>query len=109
MGFKFTSRINEWSKQSETKLDASMLSMITDVHRIAVMNAPHLTGALRNSGKIDRKAKMHYSVTFGDSRVPYAKIRHEVNRKNPSTIQYLSKSAEYVAKDISKYFKGVFK
>lgn len=104
MGFRITSRIKQWQTANEQKFDVSMLSMVTDVHRIAVMNAPIKTGALRSSGVINKLAPMNYEVRFGDSRVPYAKKRHEENTKNPQTILYLKRAGDYTTKNVNKYF-----
>lgn len=105
MGFRITSRIKQWQSTSEQKLDIALLSMATDIHRTAVMNAPIKTGVLRSSGVINRLAPMSYEVRFGDSRVPYAKKRHEENKKNPQTILYLKRAGDYTTKNVNKYLR----
>lgn len=83
---------------------AGALNMMADVQRIAKMNAPVLTGALKNSGRL-MATRDGAAVTFGSSRVRYARRRHYVNNLHPETRYYLSRAAESVGKgDISKYF-----
>lgn len=95
-----------WSGPIEDDLQAGLLEMATDIHRRAVILAPVDTGALANSGVI-AQVKDGYSVTFGSTRVPYARRRHFENKKNPQTIEYLSKAGDSVARsDKSKYFRG---
>lgn len=95
-----------WSKPKEKGLDAGVLEMITDAHRRAVIIAPKDTRALANDGKI-KKIPDGYSLTFGSSRVPYARKRHFENKKNPGSIRYLEKAGESVARGSqAKYFGG---
>lgn len=104
--FTITSKLDSWESTSEQELDKSLLTMMTDIHRIAVQNAPHKTGNLQGSGVIDRIKSMSYKVKFGDSRVPYARRRHFENKKNPQTLLYLKRAGDYVTKDVNKYFRS---
>ena len=95
---------------------AGCLNMMADVEAKAQFNAPVLTGALRNSARL-KATRDGAEVTFGTDgpktkgkdgggRVDYALLRHEVNHKHPSTVQYLAKAAQEVANsDIGRYFK----
>lgn len=95
-----------WPRQIESQMNAALLEMATDIHKRAVILAPVDTGALRNSGEVNRVTN-GYSVTFGSARVPYAAIRHEVNKKNPQTRGYLARAGDSVARgNTAKYFRG---
>lgn len=104
--FTINSKLGNWDSNKAKDLDFSLLSMVTDIHRVAVMNAPHLTGALQYSGKVKKTATLSYEVAFGDSRVPYALRRHYENKKNPQTIGYLKNAGKSITANIGKYFKG---
>lgn len=94
-----------WSRQIQDGMNRALLEMTTDIHSRAVILAPIETGALRNSGEVDRVIG-GYRVTFGSERVPYARIRHFENKKNPGSRGYLAKAGDSVARgDKSKYFR----
>lgn len=106
--FTVTSDLDNWSEETLYKLDSLMrLRIGADVHRIAVMNAPHLTGALEDSGRIIREQALQVAVIFGNSRVPYAELRHEFNNAHPGTLKYLERAGDYVAYNLDKYFEGI--
>lgn len=89
----------------EKRWRAGVLNMMADVQRRAMTNAPVKTGALKASGRI-RATKEGAEVTFGSSRVEYARLRHEVNHLHPGTIKYLARAADAVSKsDITRFFK----
>lgn len=95
-----------WSSKVESGLKKALLEMSLDIQRRAVILAPVLTAALRNSGVVEPITD-GYRIRFGNSRVPYARIRHFQNRKNPQTLGYLAKAGDGVARgDKSKYFRG---
>lgn len=95
-----------WSQKIQRNLNAGLLEMAIDIERRAKILAPILTGALRNSGVV-APVPQGYSITFGSSRVPYARRRHYENKKNPQTIGYLQKAGESVARgDKTKYFRS---
>lgn len=71
----------------------------------ATMIAPKLTGALRSDGRVETK-DTSVVVAFGDGRVPYARRRHFENKKNPHTLNYLSKAGESVKKEGIKKWMG---
>lgn len=69
------------------------------------MLAPVMTGELRENGRVEKKDG-HYTVTFGDSKVPYARRRHFENKKNPQTLHYLKRAGDSVKKEnIKKYYE----
>jgi hypothetical protein len=95
-----------WEKNIENGMKEAVLDMATDIHRRAIILAPKDTRALVNSGVID-PVQNGYKITFGSSKVPYARRRHFENKKNPSSKGYLAKAGDSVARsDKSKYFKG---
>ena len=106
MPVKFTEN-KGWDKQIERGMKAALLEMATDIHRRAVVLAPIETGALRNSGKVTAEGSDAYKISFGSSKVPYARRRHFENKKNPQTLGYLAKAGDSVARgDKSKYFRN---
>lgn len=102
---------NNWDSDKIKLLDVGVLEMATDVQRKSAMLAPVDTGNLRNSGRIKRNGVGSYSVIYGGGggfSVPYAKIRHYVNKKNPGTVGYLERAAEAVQRgSLNKYFRGL--
>lgn len=87
-----------------TNLDNGLRAMSDTVLNDSRMRAPKLTGALRSDGTVEKVSTMHYSVKYGDSRVPYARLRHYVNNKNPQTKYYLQDAGDKVAKEGLKRF-----
>ena len=95
-----------WSSKKLKQFDAALLEMAVDIHRRAVMLAPRDTGALANSGEVT-KVPSGYQVKFGSGKVPYARLRHFENKKNPQTLGYLAKAGDSVSRgDKGKYFRG---
>ncbi len=62
---RFTSRIKQWTDETDRKLDVAILEMATDIHRVSAMLAPKDSRALVNSGKIVRNKPGNYSVQYG--------------------------------------------
>lgn len=105
MPIKLTVNKN-WSNNIEKGMKLALLEMTTDIHKRSVILAPKLTRALANDGRIEPVAD-GYKITYGSSRVPYARKRHFENKKHPSTTGYLAKAGESVARsDKTKYFRG---
>jgi hypothetical protein len=108
MPVKVTMKLN-WSRQIQSQMNEALFEMTTDIHRRAVVLAPIDSGALRNSGEID-KVQDGYRISFGSTRVPYARLRHFENKKNPQTLGYLAKAGDSVARgNTQKYFRGKIK
>lgn len=78
--------------------------MMTDILKMARQNAPVLTGALRNSGRFQQLSTVKWRITFGNSRVPYARIREHVNRLHPNTVRYLQRARNTAASRAKSYF-----
>lgn len=104
---RFTSRIKQWTAQTEGKLDLAVLEMATDTDRVAKMLAPVDTRALVNSGRIQKLGIAHYAVTFGSSQVPYARRRHYENKLHPGTLRYLERAGDSTSRNIKRYLRGV--
>lgn len=78
--------------------------MMTDILKMARQNAPVLTGALRNSGRFQQLSTVKWRITFGNSRVPYARIREHMNRLHPNTVRYLQRARNTAASRAKSYF-----
>lgn len=99
--------VSKWLPRTESVLDRAVLEMATDIQRQASLLAPKATGALKKSGRIERKGNADYVVTYGNSSVPYARRRHFENQKSPSTLRYLEKAGDSVARgSIKKYLRN---
>lgn len=95
-----------WEANIARGLKQALLEMAVDIEAKAEILAPIETGALKTSGKVS-PVKDGYTVSFGNSRVPYARRREFENRKNPQTKHYLGRAGDGVARsDKSKYFRG---
>lgn len=92
-----------WSDKVSSGMGRALLEMSVDIQRRAVILAPILTGALKNSGQIS-PVPDGYKISFGSSRVPYARRQHFEHRTKSG---YLAKAGDSVARgDKSKYFRG---
>jgi hypothetical protein len=98
-------KINKnWSATTLKGIQLGQLEMVTDVHRRSNMIAPVDTAAMVNSSIIRRLSAFIMSITYGSSRVPYARRQFFENRTKS---QWLTKAAEGVVRgDVSKYFRG---
>ena len=106
MKVKVTMNQNWDSIKKADWLDIGLLEMSTDIDRRAKALAPVETSALRNSGEVSPITN-GYKISFGSSRVPYARRRHFENRKNPQTKGYLAKAGDSVARgNTAKYFRS---
>lgn len=95
-----------WLGATTAQLDAAALEIATDIDRRAKILAPVDTRALVNSGRIERIGIAAFKIIFGSSKVPYARIRHFENRKNPQTLGYLEKAGDSVARgNVDKYLR----
>lgn len=95
----------EWAKKLSTKqLNKGGVRMMTDILRMARQNAPVKTGALRNSGRFQQAGTLHWRITFGNNRVPYAHLREHENRLHPNTVRYLERAAHTANSRTKTYF-----
>ena len=86
-----------WDTKIERGLKQGVLAMTVDIQKRAVILAPKLTSALANSAIIGTVFN-GYKVTFGSSRVPYARIQHEggtIRPKNKPVLAWKDKSGNW--------------
>lgn len=94
-----------WARKLSTqRLNKGGVRMMTDILKMACQNAPVLTGALRNSGRFQQLSTVKWRVTFGNSRVPYARVREHTNRLHPNTVRYLRRAGNTAASRAKSYF-----
>lgn len=95
----------DWTRKLSTQqLNEGGVKMMTDILKMARQNAPVLTGALRNSGRFQQVSTVKWRITFGNARVPYARIREHVNRLHPNTVRYLQRARNTAASRAKSYF-----
>lgn len=95
----------DWARKLSTKqLNEGGAKMMTDILKMARQNAPVLTGALRNSGRFQQLSTVKWRITFGNARVPYARIREYTNRLHPNTVRYLQRARNTAASRAKSYF-----
>lgn len=95
----------DWARKLSTRqLNEGGVRMMTDILKMARQNAPVLTGALRNSGRFQQLSTVKWRITFGNARVPYARIREHVNRLHPNTVRYLQRARNTAASRAKSYF-----
>lgn len=107
MAVTITSNIDSWATKESATLDAAVGRWAVDTHNTAQRLAPHDTGDLENSGRVERKSSGRWTVTFGNSQVPYARRRHFENFANPQTLHYLQRAGDSNARNfVSRYLRG---
>jgi hypothetical protein len=104
---RFTSRIKQWTAQTEAKLDLAVLDMATDIHRVSGVLAPKASRALVNSGRIERVGPAHYKVVYGGGAVPYARRRHFENKKTPGSLHYLERAGDATSRNFKRYVEDL--
>lgn len=94
-----------WSRVDalvDQTMKAGLNSLGQDVKKRAIILAPKLTGALRQSAKVTVSSnKDEVIISFN---TPYARIRHYINRIHPATRYYLTNALKSIT-DVRKYFK----
>lgn len=84
-----------------------------DIANQARSNAPYVTGALRNSIRVQESKNNTVEViaggSFGGRSVPYAWKREQGPNKNPATEHYMENAAKKIMTGdyIKKYFGGI--
>lgn len=91
---------------------AGLVKMGYAISNRAKSNAPVLTGALRNSIRVEEEGTNTVVVRAGGHvgvfNIDYAEIREFHNRKHPATRYYMTRAFnETVSGDISRYFREV--
>lgn len=94
-----------WNRKLSTQqLNKGGARMMTDILHLARQNAPVKTGALRNSGRFQQTGTLHWRITFGNGRIPYARIREHKNHLHPNTTRYLERATTTANNKIKTYF-----
>lgn len=84
-----------------------------DIAAQARRNAPYVTGALRNTIRVQEAGNNSVEVvaggTYGGKRVPYAWKREIGPNRNPATVHYMQNAASAIMTGdyIKKYFGGL--
>ena len=97
------SRLAAWADRQVNLYDRVEEVMAGIVLTRSIMLSPKDSGRLANDGEVVKKDG-HRTVRFGGESVPYARIRHYENKKNPQTLGYLEKSGDSVRKENPKKF-----
>lgn len=96
-----------WSRNIERELNTGLLSLASDIQNRSKAIAPRDTGALVNSSRIQRTSN-GYAITYGSARVPYARLRHFENKRNPQTTGFLAKAGESAMRGaLSKHWRNI--
>lgn len=99
------STIRQWAAneaQVASRAERGLAQVILSRSR---MIAPHLTGALKEDGRVIKTDDGH-SIVYGSDAVRYARRRHFENKKNPQTLHYLQRAGDSAKKeDIRKYYQ----
>lgn len=98
-----TSRMSAVTREETDRMDRALAGWASDTLDVSARIAPHLTGALINSGKIKREKELEWSVSYGNRQVPYARRRHFENNKNPGTRRYLERAGDTNARNFGRY------
>ena len=89
----------DWARKLSTQqLNKGGVRMMTDILKMARQNAPVLTSALRNSGRFQQVSTLKWRITFGNGRVPYARIREHTNHL------HLQRARNTAASRVKSYF-----
>lgn len=104
MSYKFTYTGN-WVAKSNKILQTGLALMATDIHRMAVGYAPYDSGDLKRSGRFQKKGTLRYVITFGNGKVPYARLREYENHLHPNRTHYLRKAGLNGARRADNYFR----
>ena len=79
----------DWARKLSTQqLNKGGVRMMTDILKMARQNA----------------STVKWRITFGNSRVPYARIREHTNRLHPNTVRYLQRARNTAASRAKSYF-----
>lgn len=73
-----------WLRMQLVNLDNATRAMADATVKTSKVTAPLLTGALRYSSRIERRAPLHYSAVYGGGNVPYAAYQERGMRADGS-------------------------
>jgi len=99
----------------ENKTIRGLMRLGTDIASQARRNAPYLTGALRNTIRVQEVNSNSVDViaggSFGGKSVPYAWIREQGPNRNPATEHYMENAQKLIMSGnyMQKYFGDITK
>lgn len=106
-----------WNNQTIGKIEKNtikgLVRMGFDIAAQARRNAPYLTGALRNTIRVqetnDNTVEVIAGGTFGGKKVNYAWIREQGPNRNPATEHYMENAQKSVMTGdyMKKYFGDI--
>lgn len=109
----------DWNNQKISMVNQNAVSGLArmgfDIASRARSNAPYVTGALRNSIRVQEQGQDSLEViaggTYGGRSVPYAWKREIGPNRNPMTVHYMKKAADSVMTGdyIKKYFGDILR
>lgn len=94
---------------------SGLFKMGYDIASIARQRAPYVTGALRNTIRVqetnDNTVEVIAGGTYGGKKVDYAWIREQGPNRNPATEHYMANSAQIIMSGdyMTKYFGDITK
>lgn len=107
----------DWNDQAIGKIEKNtikgLIRMGFDIAAQARRNAPYLTGALRNTIRVqetnDNTVEVIAGGTFGGKKVNYAWIREQGPNRNPATEHYMENAQKSVMTGdyMKKYFGDI--
>lgn len=107
----------DWNNQTLDRMEKNaikgLVRMGFDIAAQARRNAPYLTGALRNTIRVQETNNNTVEViaggTFGGKKVNYAWIREQGPNKNPATEHYMENAQKSVMTGdyMKKYFGDI--
>ena len=95
----------DWGREIENQLKAGLNRLGTEILNEARLNAPIRSGDLRKSGALTVDGNMA-KIRFGNTDVPYARMRHFVNNLHPDTKYYLQRAGDSATRNAADYFKA---
>lgn len=108
-----------WDNQAIGSIENSaakgLFSLGFDIAAQARRNAPYLTGALRNSIRVQEVSQNVVEVRaggrFGGKNIPYAWIREQGPNRNPATEHYMENAQRAIMAGnyMQKYFGDITK
>lgn len=109
----------DWNSQKLSLINAKsvhgLASMGFDIASRARANAPYVSGALRNTIRVQEQGENQLEVIaggkYGRYKVPYAWKREIGPNRNPATVHYMKKAADSIMSGnyLKKYFGDITK
>lgn len=107
----------KWDNQTISRMDKKAISglfkMGYDIASQARQRAPYITGALRNTIRVqetnDNGVEVRAGGSYGGKKVDYALIREQGPNRNPATEHYMQNSAKDIMSGdyMKKYFGDI--